>query len=166
MTSRLGWVACTSLLFAPPAFADTPSPLDLVRGLRENQLPDLALEYLAEIEAKSPAKDVLVVVPLERAKVQLVVAQTDPDEAVRDAALSSAKGQFQKFLREQAIHRARSVLVEKARGDVHGFGRSSGVRRRRGERPRRRAGRGRARIGGRGASCEWEEGLGVRRKRL
>src|SRR5450830_141107 len=64
------------------------------------------------------------------------------------------------------LHRARSGSGEEARGDVHGFGWAAGVRHRRGERPRRRAGRGGSRRSNRGTSCGPAEVEGIRRKRL
>ncbi|MGL4421657.1 MAG: hypothetical protein ACRCZF_13395, partial [Gemmataceae bacterium] len=59
-----------------PLEAQTPatSPLELVRGLRESGLPELSLEYLAKLEREKPSQEILTIIPLERAKVQLALA--------------------------------------------------------------------------------------------
>jgi hypothetical protein len=93
-----------AVLTAGIAAADAPSPLDLVRGLRENGMPDLALEYLGEIEKGKPPADVATVLPLERAKVQLLAAQQEPDDAAKETAVAAARASFEKFLKDHAKH--------------------------------------------------------------
>jgi hypothetical protein len=87
----------------PPA--GTASPLDLVKGLRENGMPDLALEYLRELESQPglPA-DLKAVIPLERAKSQLEAAEDEPDEAARAALVAEATIGFNQFLRNSPNH--------------------------------------------------------------
>ena len=51
-------------------------------------MPDLALEYLREIEKDNPSGDVKTLLPLERAKVRLELAQQEEDEGGRESALA------------------------------------------------------------------------------
>ncbi len=94
------------VLFAAGASAQElppPSPVDLVRGLRENGMPDLAVEYLADLSAKPPA-DVAAVLPLERAKCLLDLANLETDETVRAGVMADAKAEFDKFLKASPTH--------------------------------------------------------------
>jgi hypothetical protein len=79
---------------------DAPNPLDLVRGLREQGMSDLALDYLHDLAAKPgvPAaiKDQI---PLERAKCQLEAAIDEPDEGTRISLIGEAKEGFLAFVR-------------------------------------------------------------------
>jgi hypothetical protein len=93
-----------ALLLAGSAAAEPPSPLDLVRGLREAGMPDLALEYLQEVEKGNPGGELKTTLPLERAKVRLELAQQEEDEGTRDAAIGRAKAEFQAFLAAHAKH--------------------------------------------------------------
>lgn len=92
------WSACLLLAFpAGSALAQPSSPLDLVRGLREQGMPDLALEYLKEIEAKPLAPDERALLPLERAKCLLEAGDAESDEAARAALLAEAREALQAF---------------------------------------------------------------------
>src|SRR2546423_11150191 len=96
--------------------ADAPTPLDLVRGLREAGMPDLALEYLREIEKDNPSGDVKTLLPLERAKVRLELAQQEEDEGGRESALAAARAEFQAFLAANPKHpRAAEATLALAR---------------------------------------------------
>lgn len=101
--SRLLVATALALLFAAPATADAPNPFDLVQGLRENGMSDLAIEYLDEL-SKTATADMKVVIPLEKAKTNLLLAQQETDEAVRDAAIALAKTDFGLFLLDHAKH--------------------------------------------------------------
>ncbi len=96
--------ASTNIGFAQ-APAESGSPLDLARGLRENQLADLALEYLDQL-VKSPALSAedKILLPLERAKARLDIAKRDPDEASRDTAVNLAKSEFEAFIKGNPSH--------------------------------------------------------------
>jgi TolA-binding protein len=104
------------VLLAIPVVAQPPNPLDLVRGLREHDLADLALEYLQEIEKSNPTGDVKTLLPLERAKTRLALARQEEDEGARDAALTRAKAEFEAFLKDNAKHpRAAEATLALAR---------------------------------------------------
>jgi hypothetical protein len=115
MSRAVLWSA--ALLFAAaPALAQAPNPLDLVRGLREHGLHDLALEYLKEIEKGNPSGEIRTTLPLERAKVHLQLAEQEGDEGAKDAAIAQAKAEFQTFLKDNAKHpRAPEASVALAR---------------------------------------------------
>lgn len=102
--SRLLAAAALTFLLVRPAAADAPNPFDLVQGLREHGMSDLAIEYLGELEKANPSADMKVVIPLELAKTNLLLAQQETDESIRDAAIANAKQQFQLFLLNHGKH--------------------------------------------------------------
>lgn len=95
---------CCVCAFQGEARAQAPSPLDLVRGLREADMPDLALEYLEKIEKTNPTGDLKVVLPLERARVRLDLAEQEEDEGAKDAGIARARTEFQAFLKANPKH--------------------------------------------------------------
>jgi hypothetical protein len=90
--------------FARPASAQPADPLELARGLRESGMADLALEYLDDLAAKRPAPALAAVLPLERARAQLELAQREGDDAKRDALITQARAELGKFLSGNATH--------------------------------------------------------------
>src|SRR3954447_22997786 len=70
-----------------PAAPEMPSPLELVRGLREAGMTELALEYLREIEHKSLSDTDRKAIPLERARCLLDAAEEEPDEGTRTSMI-------------------------------------------------------------------------------
>src|SRR5262245_34945656 len=121
MSSRFGsprvsvWTAAPvalvlTLVFACPSAAQTPSPLELVRGLREHGHVDLALEYLKELEdtQKKIDKGEIKGTPLspddraafvlERAKCLLDGSENEPDEGTRLSMATEAREQLNSFL--------------------------------------------------------------------
>jgi len=104
MSSRqLFWSAAILVASAGPAAAQAPSPLDLVPGIREAGFPDLALEYLKEIEPRLSATE-KAMLPLERAKCLLESAEDEPDEGTRTSMVGEAKVAFDNFLATSANH--------------------------------------------------------------
>ncbi len=97
------WAVAFVLAASGPAAAQAPSPLELVRGLRESGMPDLALDYLKEIEGKLTDTD-KAAVPLERAKCLLESAEVEPDEGTRTSMVGEAKEGFNTFLASSANH--------------------------------------------------------------
>jgi hypothetical protein len=92
------------------------SPLDLVRGLRESDATDLAMEYLAVLERRSLPPDVKTVLPLEAALTRLEAAKDESDAAKRDALIVRAKGEFDQFAKANSSHpRAIEAAVAFAR---------------------------------------------------
>jgi tetratricopeptide (TPR) repeat protein len=100
------WLSCASLflLCVGLASAEPESPLDLVRGLRAAGLSELALEYLQEIESKSLSEDDRKVLPLERARCLLEVADDQPDEGTRTSMVGEAKEAFNDFILKYPNH--------------------------------------------------------------
>lgn len=88
---------------APAQDLPPPSPIDLARGLRESGMPDLALEYLADI-SKSAPNDLRRVLPLERAKCRLELAAVEMEDAVREGMVSDAKREFDLFVKANPGH--------------------------------------------------------------
>ena len=101
-------VVALSLSTAAPASAQTADPIDLARGLRENGLPDLALEFLRDLEGKRPTPGALAVIPLERARAKLELAAEESDDAKRGALVGEAKADFDRFLAANATHPRRA----------------------------------------------------------
>ncbi|MBA4190415.1 MAG: hypothetical protein C0467_20700 [Planctomycetaceae bacterium] len=116
MSSR-PWLSSTLILFAfaGPVSAQAPSPLELAPGIREAGFPDLALEYLKEIEPKlSPAEKLML--PLERAQCLLGAAEDEPDEGTRTSMVNEAKVAFDSFLSTNANHpRAAEAALARAK---------------------------------------------------
>jgi hypothetical protein len=105
MSSRLWfWSATVFLASAAPISAQAPSPLELARGIREAGMPDLALEYLKEIENSPLSDDDKKAIPLERAKCQLDSAEDEPDEGTRTSMVGEAKDGFRDFLNRNPNH--------------------------------------------------------------
>jgi hypothetical protein len=69
----------------------------LVEGIRDAGMPDLALEYLEEVEGKLSPRD-KVLVPLERARCLLDAAESEPDEGTRTGMIAEAKEGFNAFV--------------------------------------------------------------------
>jgi len=94
---------CTAL----PVRAQS-SPTDLARGLRDNGMPDLALEYLDDLAKGKLSPDVLAVLPLERARARLELANDEPERGKRDALIARARAEFDQFLKANANHPRRA----------------------------------------------------------
>ncbi len=107
-------LAC--ILFASPLFAQT-DPLDLARGLREIGQPDLSLEYLTDLAGKNPSAEVKTVLPLERAKSLLALAQMESDEGAREAGVAQAQAEFEAFVKANPKH-PRAVEAQLALAQV------------------------------------------------
>jgi hypothetical protein len=103
LTARAAVVAA-AVAFASAASGQPPDPLDLARGLRESRMPDLALEYLADLTAKKPAPAVAAVLPLERAIAKLDLADDESDEGKRSALIAEARAGFEQFLATNPNH--------------------------------------------------------------
>ena len=96
------------VLSAAPAAAQPGDPLDLVRGLRDNGMADLALDYLDQIAAKKPSPALAALLPLERAQARLDLAGQEADDARRDALIARARAEFEQFLATQSNHLRRA----------------------------------------------------------
>jgi len=94
-----------------------PKPADLVRGLREAGLSDLALEYLDQVGGGAGPDDTLVLV-LERARLRVDLADQETDDVKRDEFLVAAKKGFDEFLSKAKNHpRGPEAAVSVARID-------------------------------------------------
>ena len=110
------WSFAAVALAAGPVAAQPPSPLELVRGLRENGQVDLALEYLKELEGRPLAADDKAALPLERAKCLLDASEEEADEGTRLGMVSEAKEGLNGFLIAHPKHpRAVEALLALAK---------------------------------------------------
>src|SRR5438128_1597139 len=91
--------------FPSLAGAEPPNPFDLVRGLRENGLTDLAMEYLDREAGKNPSPEVQLILPLERGKVKLAVAEDESDDAERDKLVAEAQKDFRGFIQANSAQK-------------------------------------------------------------
>lgn len=91
------WVLVLAALSAGSVSAQPLSPLELVRGLRENGQVDLAIEYLKEIEGKLSPDDKAALL-LERAKCLLDASEDEPDEGTRLGMIAEAKEGLSTFV--------------------------------------------------------------------
>ncbi len=103
------WCTALLVLSCSPVVAQPPSALELVQGIRQAGMPDLALEYLREIEA-DPAKLATLseldrqAIPLVRAKCLLDSIDEEPDEGTRISISGEAKEAFNAFLVSNPQH--------------------------------------------------------------
>lgn len=89
---------------ANPVVAEPPNPLDLIRGLRDNGMPDLALEFLDEISKDKEITGVKAVLPLERGNIRLTMAEEALDDSTREMFISEARSDLQRFLKQNPGH--------------------------------------------------------------
>lgn len=80
------------------------TPFDLVRGLREQGMADLALEYLRDLEKKALTPALKAELPLEKAKCQLEAADEEADEGTRLSLIGEAKDLLNAFLKASPNH--------------------------------------------------------------
>lgn len=114
--SRSLFAVAFCALFAVPTAAQPPSPVELVRGLRENGQTDLALEYLKELERVPLGDEDKASLMLERAKCQLEASEDEPDEGTRLGMVAEAKEALNTFLVKHAKHpRAVEALLAVAK---------------------------------------------------
>lgn len=114
--SRSLFAVALCALFAVPTAAQPPSPVELVRGLRENGQTDLALEYLKELERVPLGDEDKASLMLERAKCQLDASEDEPDEGTRLGMVAEAKEALNTFLVKHAKHpRAVEALLAVAK---------------------------------------------------
>ncbi len=95
-------VACAALAHTPTS-AQAPKggasgEFELLQGLREAGMPDLALDYIDEKLAKSTDPAVKAELPLERARTQLELAEIETEDGKRDALMGQARKGFTAFM--------------------------------------------------------------------
>jgi tetratricopeptide (TPR) repeat protein len=95
-------LACTAL-FPTSSSAQAPKggatgEFELLQGLRDAGMPDLALDYIDEKLAKSADPAVKADLPLERARTQLELAEIETEDGKRDALMSQARKGFTAFM--------------------------------------------------------------------
>lgn len=98
------WSLAVVVLATGPVSAQPPSPVELVRGLRENGQVDLALEYLKDLESKPLSAEDKAAVSLERAKCLLEASEDEPDEGTRVGMVGVAKEALNTFLNTAPNH--------------------------------------------------------------
>ncbi|WP_020475293.1 hypothetical protein [Zavarzinella formosa] len=86
--------------------AQLASPFDLVRGLREAGLTDLAYERLNELKAKpgTLSPDEIKTIPLEMARVRLEQAIQETEDGKRAGLLAQAQKEFDDFIKANPTH--------------------------------------------------------------
>ena len=99
-------ILATLAITAPPAVAqDLPpqSPFELARALRDNDEPELAIDYLDDL-AKTLPPQWQMELPIERAKTRIKLAAPETDEVKRDLLVNEAKAELDQFLKAHASH--------------------------------------------------------------
>lgn len=100
--AAVGFGSAPAAAQAPPRSAKT-GHFELVQGLRDAGMPDLALEYLDEKVTKDPAvandPAVKAELPLERARTQLELAELETEDGKRSALVTQAKKGFEDFIK-------------------------------------------------------------------
>jgi hypothetical protein len=83
--------------------AAEPPHLQFVQGLRERNLPDLALEYLLKLSVKPPP-ELADVLPLELGKTRVDLANREADAGRKMAYFLQARGEFEDFVKKNPDH--------------------------------------------------------------
>lgn len=95
-----------SLVWSSLGYAQLPSQLDLVSGLRSAGMVDLAIMRLEELK-KQPnllLKEELAILPLEMARTRLEQASREGEDSKRAALLAQARGEFDGFIKANPTH--------------------------------------------------------------
>ena len=80
--------------------ADEPPVLDFVKALRQNNLGDLALDYLERLQAdKGTSPDIRAVIALERGRVRLDQANHEFNATKRNNYYGMARKEFDEFVK-------------------------------------------------------------------
>lgn len=111
-------LAPLALGIASLATAQTASRphLEFLAGLRRENMPDLAFQYLNELKASNPSKEIADILPLEYARTYIDLAGDENDENKRATQMSNAKRELENFLKANAKHElAPQANVELAR---------------------------------------------------
>ena len=89
-----------------PTAEPTPPDILLIRGLRNQGTPDLALEYIQKLLAKPDLPpDLAAAVALELARTKLVLAEAEgSDLKRRNALVVQARSGFESFLKQYPTH--------------------------------------------------------------
>lgn len=90
------------LLSGSMVWAEAPSPLELVRGLRSQGMPDLAEEFLKTEATQKYLADhpeEKAIEPLELARIRAEMAHQESDEDRKLSLLLESKAEFENFLR-------------------------------------------------------------------
>lgn len=105
MRKVLGLAGAVVLWGGVVAGAAEPPHLELVRGLRERGMHDLAIEYLRKLQSRQnpplPA-DLKAVLPLEIARSHLAEAERIADPGRREEALRQIRSELQQFTSDPA----------------------------------------------------------------
>ena len=94
------------LVWVSTSPAQSNSPFDLVRGLRDAGLTDLAIERLNELKAKpgTLTPDEIITIPLEVARTRLEQAVRETEDGKRVALINQAQGEFDAFIKANPTH--------------------------------------------------------------
>src|SRR5215218_6111218 len=103
MTSRPLVAAAFAALIATAAPAAEPH-FQFARTLRDNGMPDLAVEYLQRLAGRKPSADVAALIPLEIARARLDVAVQEGDGKKRNKQFAEARTAYESFLKANAEH--------------------------------------------------------------
>ncbi len=88
----------------------TPPAIQLVRGLRDQGMPDLAMEFLDfELKKLPPDPVTAALLPLERARTRLELARSVGEDSRKNLLLGQAKNEFQAFLSKAPTPQLRVV---------------------------------------------------------
>lgn len=101
--SRILLGACAVLLAGAAVRADEPH-LEMIRGLRAQGEPALAMEYIQTRIGTNVPADIAQVLQLEIARTRVELALHESEEGKRLAMFAAARGEFENFLKNNADH--------------------------------------------------------------
>jgi hypothetical protein len=110
----LSLLAAGALVYTP--VSATEPHLQFARGLRENGLPDLAVDYLQRLANNNPPADIAALLPLEIARARLDIAVQEGDGKKRNKQFAEARTAYETFLKVNPTHpRAAEAKLDLAR---------------------------------------------------
>ncbi len=108
MRRLVGLLLVLPLYLPAPVEAEPPPHLDFIRGLRNDGLGDLAMEYIEKLRANPPA-EIVDILPLEHARTLMELSSVELDESKRSAMLAQARVEFETYLKKNANHAEANV---------------------------------------------------------
>jgi hypothetical protein len=101
--SRVAVLVAVAELVAARAWAEEPY-LQFSRALRENGMPDLAVDYLQHLSTRQLPPDLAALLPLEAARARLDIAAQEGDAGKRTRQFAAARTAYETFLKKNPNH--------------------------------------------------------------
>jgi hypothetical protein len=98
------WFLAAAMAFGTAAARAEEPHLEIIRGLRAQGDPDLALRYINEQLTGKLSPEMAQIVELEKARTNVEIARSENEEGKRLALFASARAAFESFLKDHPTH--------------------------------------------------------------